>query len=59
MYIFKIVRTNKKTDKQTKVQVFATFSYIIEPLNLSDFMMKIIEAFNMLQFCWNLNLLLP
>ena len=48
---------NKQKNKQ-KIQVHAIFSYISEPLYLSDFMMNLID-FNILQFCWKLNLLLP
>ena len=58
MYIFRLrEQINKLTNKQ-KVQVCSIFSYISEPLNLSDFMVDLIN-FNVLQFCWNLNLLLP
>ena len=44
--------------EQTK-ELCATFYCRTEPLNLSDFIMNLIEDLNMLQFCWSLNLLLP
>ena len=61
--MFEVEKINKQK-KQTNenIQLCAIFFYISEisePLNLSDSMMNLIEDFNILQFCWNLNLLLP
>ena len=47
-----------ETERQAKAEMCDTFYCTIEPLNLSDFMMNLIDL-NMLQFCWSLNLPLP
>ena len=45
-------------NKQAKKK-YSCILYLTEPLNLSDSIMKLIEHFNIPQFCWNLTLLLP
>ena len=45
--------------EQAKAEICDTFYCAIEPQNLSDFMMNLIEDLIMLQFCWSLNLPLP
>ena len=47
-----------KLKEQMKIEAYTTFHCRIKPLNLSDFVMNLIEDLNMLQFCWSLNLLL-
>ena len=39
--------------KELNLRCVVLFSYIIERLNLSDFIMNLIEDFDILQFCWN------
>ena len=46
-----------KLKEQRRLEVCDTFYCIIEPLNLSDFMMNWMVDLNMLQFCSSLSLL--
>ena len=48
-----------ETERTIKIEVCAIFYYRSMLLNLSNFTMNLIEVFNILQFCCNLNLLLP
>ena len=41
--------------KELNLRCVLHFCYIIEPLNLSDYIINLIKDFNILQFCWDLN----